>query len=64
MGLAGILYDVLEVDDYRGEVCGDRVEADVEVVTQLLTDRLQESHHGVTVWRGAAVADYHHGLRP
>ena len=64
MGLAGFLDDVLEVDDYRGQVSGDRVQADVEVIAELLTDCLEQSYHGVTGWRGAAVPHYHHWLGP
>ena len=64
MGLAGFLDDVLEVDDYRSQVCRNSVQADVEIITELLADCLEESHHGVTVWRGAAVSDYHHWFGP
>ena len=64
LGLAGLLDDVLEVDNYGGQVCGDSLQADVEIIAELLADRLQESYHGVTGWRQAAVSDYHHWLRP
>ena len=64
MGLVGFLDDVLEVDDYRSQVCGDRVQADVEVIAELLADSLEQSYHGVAVWRGTAVPDYHHWLGP
>ena len=64
MGLAGFLDDVLEIDNYWRQVCGDSVQADVEVVTQLLADSLKESYHGVTVWSGPTVPDYQHWSGP
>ena len=67
MLLGRVLHDVLQEDDSWCEVGGDGVEADVEIVADLLTDGLEEGedvvrgrgpptqphyHHGTAAWSG------------
>ena len=46
---ARFLDDILEEDDSRGEVSRYSLQAEVEIIRDLLADGLEQSHYGVTV---------------